>query len=320
MSAPEPRTVDLGQFCRLAAKGVRTVPSLSSRVADRFQARRPGIDSCARVQFNVRVSEVDVPVIHTTELTYLGRLLDALEMVSAEIPANSFRDAAAVLGVPASTAHRLLSLLSERGYCERDDGGRFRPGSRLYGIAMRAVDQLPQWQAAKRVVYDVGVSTGESASFGVLVGREIVLTARHNSAHALTAVANVGDILPPHTSALGKAVLACLPGDQRRSLVGRFVPEAGPEVLRSLQGELEEVTATGYSIDEGTFAPGMRCRAVPVFDAQSGFVGGLSVSGPVVRFTVELAEAAIPLMRKAAEGLVAVVTRQQRNRQNRIDQ
>jgi IclR family transcriptional regulator, acetate operon repressor len=272
------------------------------------------------VKFNVRVSDVDVPVSRTTDLTYLGRLLDALELVSAETPAHSFRDAAAVLGVPASTAHRLLSLLSERGYCERDDGGRFRPGPRLYGIAMRALDQLPQWQAAKRVVYEVGVSTDESVSFGVLVGREIVLTARHNSAHALTAVANVGDILPPHTSALGKAVLAYLPEDERNSLVRRFVPKASSAVLRSLQPELEEVTATGYSIDEETFAPGMRCRAVPVFDAQSGFVGGLSVSGPVVRFTVELADAAIPLMREAAEGLVALVTRQQRNQQSRIDQ
>jgi DNA-binding IclR family transcriptional regulator len=272
------------------------------------------------MQFNVRVSGVDVPVSHTTELTYLGRLLDALEMVSAEIPAHSFRDAAAVLGVPASTAHRLLSLLSERGYCERDDGGRFRPGSRLYGIAMRALDQLPQWQAAKRVVYDVGVTTGESASFGVLIGREIVLTARHNSAHALTAVANVGDILPPHTSALGKAILACLSDDQRRGLVCRFVAEASSEVLRALQGELVEVMTTGYSVDEETFAPGMRCRAVPVFDPESGFVGGLSVSGPVVRFTVEQAEAAIPLMREAAEGLISVVARQQRILKNRIDQ
>ncbi len=277
----------------------------------------PSVDSRVPVKFNVRVSEVDVPVSRTTELTYLGRLLDALEMVSAEIPAHSFRDAAAVLGVPASTAHRLLSLLSERGYCERDDGGRFRPGSRLYGIAMRALDQLPQWQAAKRVVYEVGVSTGESASFGVLVGREIVLTARHNSAHALTAVANVGDILPPHTSALGKAVLACLPEDQRNSLIGRFVPGASSAALRSLHRELEEVTATGYSVDEETFAPGMRCRAVPVFDTRSGFVGGLSVSGPAVRFTVELADAAIPLMHEAAEGLVALVTRQPRNQQSR---
>ena len=185
---------------------------------------------------------------------------------------------------------------------------------------MRALDQLPQWQAAKRVVYDVGVTTGESASFGVLIGREIVLTARHNSAHALTAVANVGDILPPHTSALGKAILACLSDDQRRGLVCRFVAEASSEVLRALQGELVGVMTTGYSVDEETFAPGMRCRAVPVFDPESGFVGGLSVSGPVVRFTVEQAEAAIPLMREAASGLISVVARQQRILKNRIDQ
>ena len=51
---------------------------LSTGVADCFRTRSPGVDSGARVQFNVRVSGVDVPVSHTTELTYLGRLLDAL--------------------------------------------------------------------------------------------------------------------------------------------------------------------------------------------------------------------------------------------------
>ena len=246
------------------------------------------------------MSERAVPLNETPELTYLGRLLDALELVASSSAATSYRDAARLLGVPVSTVHRLLSLLIERGYCERREGGRFGPGPRLFGLATRVLAQLPKWQSVEQLVEELAQSTGESASFGVLIGREIVLAARRNSPHPLTAVANVGDVLSPHRSALGKAILARLSDEQRFAIVDRSSPGDAGNILAMLKAELDTINATGYSLDEETFSPGLRCRAVPVVDLRSGLVAGLSVSGPSVRFTAELAQSAIPLLRRAA--------------------
>jgi len=250
------------------------------------------------------MDERRVPIDGTPELAYLGRLLDTIEMIAGGISASSYRDAAQAFAVPTSTAHRLLTLLIERGYCERADDGRFRPGSRLFSIGVQVLEQLPQWEAAKRVVSDLGRFTGESVSFGAVIGDEIVLTARHNSPQMLTAVANAGDILSPHTSALGKAVLANATPQKRWSIVDRFAPGSADEILRTLNDELEQVAERGYSVDEETFSPGMRCRAVPVVDSRCGLLGGLSVSGPAARFTGSRAKATIPLLQDAAARLV----------------
>ncbi len=240
----------------------------------------------------------------TPELTYLGRLLDTIEMIARGVSASSYRDAAQAFSVPPSTAHRLLTLLIERGYCERAADGRFRPGSRLFSIGVQVLEQLPQWETAKRVVSELGHATGESVSFGLVIGDEIVLAARYNSPQVLTAVANAGDILSPHTSALGKAVLANVTYEKRWSIVNRFAPGSADEILRTLSDELEQVAELGYSIDEEVFSPGMRCRAVPVVDSSCGLLGGLSVSGPAVRFTVGRATLTMPLLVDAAARLV----------------
>jgi DNA-binding IclR family transcriptional regulator len=247
------------------------------------------------------VGETSVPLNGTpSDPTYLGRLLDTIEMVTGGAPASSFRHAARLLGVSPSTAHRLLTLLLERGYCDRADNGAFRAGPRLLSIGMQALDQLPHWGAATAVVAELGKATGESASFGLIIGDEIVLIARYNSTHPLTAVATVGDVSSPHTSALGKVVLANVSLNLRRRLVQKFELGEADKVLASLQTELSDTARRGYGVDEEVFTPGMRCRAVPVFDKKSVLLGGLSVSGPSVRFTFETAESLIPLLKDAA--------------------
>ncbi|HTX00523.1 MAG TPA: IclR family transcriptional regulator [Acidimicrobiales bacterium] len=251
------------------------------------------------------MGEQSVPLSETHELTYLGRLLDAIEMICGGVAATSYRDAAAAIGVPRSTAHRLLSLLIERGYCDRGEDGGFRPGARLFSMGVLALEQLPQWTAARKVVAELGQTIGESVTFGLLIGDEIVLTARYNSPQALTAVAHVGDILTPHGSALGKAILSVATAEKRRSIVDRFAPGSAEHILERLGSELSEVSSQGYSVDEEVFSPGMRCRAVPVVDLDCGTIGGLSVSGPSARFSLAQAESTVSLLHEAASRLMS---------------
>jgi DNA-binding IclR family transcriptional regulator len=245
-----------------------------------------------------------VPLSDTHETTYLGRLLDAIELVSGKVPAASYREAARVLSVPPSTAHRLLTLLLERGYCDRTDDGAFRAGPRLLSIGVQALEQLPNWAAASAIVEELGRATDESASVGILIGDEIVLIARHNSSNPLTAVATVGDVLPAHTTAMGKAILASVPAATRQRLVSKFAPTSVAKILSSLDTELADIARRQFSVDEETFTPGMRCRAVPIFDDSSMLLGGISVSGPSVRFTVAKADRTVPLLKDAARRLI----------------
>lgn len=238
------------------------------------------------------------------QVSYLARLLDVLECVATHDRGIALRTLAADAGIPMSTASRLTGLLVERGYAQRDPHGLLHPGARLLHLGLRTVAQLhdaPRFDAAVRAVAQ---ATGESASAGLLVGSEIVLVARHEPDHPLRVVARVGDMVAPHTTAMGKAILAHLPRQRRWEVVAAQVGDDKAEaVLRDLDWELSEVKAGGFACDEETFAVGQRCRAVVLRDPAGQLVGGLSVAGPTARLTVEAADAATGQLRAQAARL-----------------
>ena len=47
------------------------------------------------------------------------------------------------LGLPKSSAHRLLTALSRRGLVERDERGRYQPGLALVALGLGALEREP---------------------------------------------------------------------------------------------------------------------------------------------------------------------------------
>lgn len=236
--------------------------------------------------------------------SYLARLLDVLEFVAEQPDDPTLTDVAAGTGIPTSTASRLLSLLVERGYVQRTASGGHGLGPRLAHIGLRTVAHLRGTQQLEEVTRALSASTGESASAGLLLGREIVLVARHEPTHPLRVVARVGDIIAPHTSAMGKAVLAHLSQPRQLEVLGAAVgTDKAASVLDDLADELAVVRDDGYATDEQTYAVGQRCRAAALLNEHGHAVGGLSVAGPAARFVFEAAEAAMPRLIEVAARL-----------------
>ena len=112
--------------------------------------------------------------------SYLARLVDVLEVLG-QGPAKSLSDVASEAGVPPSTAHRLLTLLMERGYARRVDGSLyFVMGPALERIGLRALPRRPE-ERLDTAVLDVANLTGESVSLGVVQQNQIYLVSRHES-------------------------------------------------------------------------------------------------------------------------------------------
>ncbi|HTW99845.1 MAG TPA: IclR family transcriptional regulator [Acidimicrobiales bacterium] len=249
------------------------------------------------------MSEPVVPDSETAVSGYLERLLDLIELVSTGPSTRSFRQMARLLGAPPTTVHRLLTLLIDRGYCRRTADGAFEAGPRLLGIGAQAAER-PEIVAAARAVDELAEITGESASCAILVDDRIVLVARRSSPQAHPPAPLVGAVLAPHVSALGKAILAGTAAERRRQVLERFVPGCADAILGSLGNELSEVERSGHAIDEETFRPGLRCRAVSAGNPASGTLGGISLSGPLSRFTTSRADSVIPMLRQLAGAVV----------------
>ncbi|MHB1873438.1 MAG: IclR family transcriptional regulator [Streptosporangiaceae bacterium] len=236
--------------------------------------------------------------------SYLRRLLHFLSVaVDDGASARGLTELAREAGIPLSTASRLASLLTESQMLRVLPSGAYGPGPELIRIAGNALVSLRGDLHIQTAVRSLAEATSESASAGMLVGDVIVLIAREEPDQSLRAVARVGDSISPHTSAMGKAIIAGL-GAERRLAVLRNA--AGPDATRiekELAAELENVRIQGYALDEETYSPGLRCRAAAFVDEDGLAIGGVSVAGPAARFSFAKATDCLPILQAVVSDL-----------------
>jgi IclR family acetate operon transcriptional repressor len=224
---------------------------------------------------------------------YLARVLDLVDLVAAAPPEGLSLSQLAERGqMPVSTVSRLARLLEARGLASRRADKRFVAGPALVALGLRALRLLPTDRYAETIA-TLGRCTGESVSVGMLLGDEIVLVARHESEHPLRVVATIGDVIAPHRSAMGKAILAHVSPARRSAILERAAGARAAEVEAALASELSHAAADGYACDEELFAVGLRCRAAPLLGADGEAQGAISIAGPSSRFTREVADGCV---------------------------
>lgn len=236
--------------------------------------------------------------------SYLRRLLHFLSVALSDgSSARGLTEIAREAGIPLSTASRLASLLTESEMLRILPTGGYGPGAELIRIAGNALVSLRGDLHIQTVVRSLSEATFESASAGMLVGDVIVLIAREEPEHSLRAVARVGDSISPHTSAMGKAILANLSAQRRLAVLRNAVgPDAG-RIEEELAGELAGIRIQGYALDEETYSPGLRCRAAAFLDDEGLAIGGISVAGPAARFSFAKATECLPLLQSMVDEL-----------------
>ncbi|GAA3139365.1 IclR family transcriptional regulator [Nonomuraea salmonea] len=128
--------------------------------------------------------------------------------------------------------------------------------------------------------------SGETANLAVLEGDFVVYVAQVPSPRRLRMFAEVGRRVLPHSTAVGKVLLAGRPAAEALAVFERTgMPRRTPNTITELpamQAELEVVSSRGYALDLGEEELGVHCLAVPVRDG-SRVVAAMSVSGPAER-------------------------------------
>jgi DNA-binding IclR family transcriptional regulator len=115
----------------------------------------------------------------------------------------------------------------------------------------------------------------------ILNGADVVYVATRSGTRPLGLSFNIGMRLPAYLAASGKAMLAHLgEGPLRALLAGRLLaPMAqrdGP-TFDALLGELADVRANGYSVDDEGVREGVYCIGAPVFDGRGVIVAGIGM-------------------------------------------
>jgi DNA-binding IclR family transcriptional regulator len=133
------------------------------------------------------------------------------------------------------------------------------------------------------------MATGETAQACMLDGLEVVYVDEIDSPHPLRLNTHVGMRLPANSTAVGKAILAFLPDQERRRLIGWGLPARTSRTITDpvqLLNVLAEVRDLGYAVDDEEDMAGVRCVAAPVFDMRHVVVGSIGIAGPAARLSL----------------------------------
>ena len=217
------------------------------------------------------------------------------------------------LGLHKNNVFRLLATLEQAGYIEQcAESDRYRLGLRSLELGQSFARSRNLLRRARTVLDGLVASCGESAHIGVLRSFEVICLEGRNADRLLLTGVRIGQRLPVHASALGKAMLGCGPpalreAFDRKVIAGGKLPKLTPATLddpAKFFEHLRGVAVQGFAIDLEECEPALCCAAAPIFDGQGQLVAGVSISGPRSRLTDQrLLGEIVPLVVAAGEQL-----------------
>jgi DNA-binding IclR family transcriptional regulator len=210
-----------------------------------------------------------------------------LALLLREGRALSVQQAADVLGTAASTAHRLLSALTQRGFADQDRERRYVAGPVF-------VPQAAQLDigALRRMAYPVLQAlherVGETVQVMVLKGSNILFVdGIENMERSLRVGMRLGDEMPAYCSAGGKAILAEMGNaDVEHLYPGGLTPwpTARFTSVKALERHLGTVRRVGYGTSVEETERGVHGLGVSVHAPERGTVAAITTAVPSVRF------------------------------------
>jgi len=220
----------------------------------------------------------------------LVRAFGLLDQLASHHEGLSLTRIAGLVGLPRSTAHRLLTTMESLRYAAFDPAtNRWMVGARALAFVGGRADGDDLGRLARPVMQSVLRGVRATVTLSVPDGECARVVGQVRHADAQRSFARPGQRLPLHTTASGKVILAHDPTDGRESalrahslpaLTASSITEAG-----RLACNLATVRERGYAIDDQESATGVRCVAVPVVDRSGAVRAALSVSGSVLTLT-----------------------------------
>jgi DNA-binding IclR family transcriptional regulator len=238
----------------------------------------------------------------------LARGLDVLELFASADPELSQKEISETLGLPMPTVHRLVALLTERGWLERDAATRrLRLGLEVARLvpALLAGMRLPE--LARPHLLRLASDLQETVNVAILEGAEVVYLLSETADRVLTSRVSVGMRLPAHCTALGKCLLAQLPGDVARARLGEQPYSRRTDrtltTWRKLAADLAAIRKTGIAISEEEYEVGLVSIAVPVRWIDGSGTAAINVSLPAGRATPEFRDELARALLRAARAV-----------------
>jgi IclR family pca regulon transcriptional regulator len=216
---------------------------------------------------------------------------------------QSLTEIARAVGLPKSTAARLLATLEGLQLVERDGEALWRVGSRVGELAgLTGVGRALE-VAARPVLTALARELGEDAGLALPEGHAMRYVLQVDADNAVQVRDWTGTRAPMHTVPSGLVLMAEWAPVAVQAYAARGLERLTPATvgdLASLERRLVDVRRSGLAWGFEEFVEGISSVAVPVRDAAGRAVAAIHVHGPSYRFPEPGAEVAVMMAISAA--------------------
>jgi DNA-binding IclR family transcriptional regulator len=239
----------------------------------------------------------------------VARALQILEILGSSAAPLGARDIARGAGLSPSIAQRLLATLAAQGFAEQDETRKYSVGLRAFAVGGAFIRGNALTREALKELQLLADQRQLNTYLGVLRNRTVVYLLACQSSGPIAIRTHVGADAYLHCTALGKALLAHLPEEEAKKLLGRE-PYARPTLhskvrFAVLAPELREARRSACTVSDEENLVGVYAVGAAVRDASGGVIA--AISGALPRH--EATRARIPQIsawvREAAERISA---------------
>jgi len=234
------------------------------------------------------------------------KAIKIMDLFSASETRLTLAEISSRLDMPKSTAHNLLNTLRSEGYIEKVDQDLYALGAAPIMLTQRARVNVEIRDPAAPLLRQLADNTRKSVYLTVKNGDYALYIYAVESSRRLLARTAVGDQVPMHCTSVGKAILAFLPEEEVKAILGRIglpiFTENTIDGLNALQNELTQTRQRGYSLDTGEHEANTYCIGAPIFDQRGRVIAACSISGSSPNIVTDgLADLSAQVMHTAEE-------------------
>jgi DNA-binding IclR family transcriptional regulator len=233
-----------------------------------------------------------------------ANVLDLLEFFARVRRPATLSEIAQEFGWPRSSTFNIVGTLVERGFLyEPKPRAGYYPTPRWMTLARAVGEAEPLPPSLHRLLIDIVDETGETCYVAAPAGDRAVFLDVVESASPIRYFAEVGQRLPIHATATGRAILAQYSPAERQSVLGKIKFERyqnnTPMSIAAVEAEIADGLAQGWFLGATQYTSDV--MGLSVMLPLAGRPMAISIGGPIFRMEKRM-DVLGEVLRNAASG------------------
>ena len=224
----------------------------------------------------------------------LARGLDVLRAFTSTETLLGNQEIATRAGLPKATVSRLTYTLTKLGYLthiERLSKYALAPGALSIGYS--ALVSMRIRQVARPYMQELADYTGASVALGSRDRLNLIYIEQARGKTSSMLRLDLGARIPIATTAMGRALLAAVPAEEREWLMSHVAKHAGanwPAMKKGIERAVSDYQKRGFTISVGDWQSDVCAAGVPLMPADGSGIFAFNCGAPAFQLTREQLE------------------------------